>query len=599
MDYGNIKNSLGCTAKVRAKQLFTLATALGTLFFAGCKEENKATPETVESEYNRSETLYIGGFDWAPPSTFNPLDYDPNFPIDGNCRITYEALLAYNQLSGELEPMLADSYSSSEDKITVHLDPKAKWSDGTPVTVDDVLYTFKIDSILPTPRHGNWNFLSEITNDGNNNISFHFGKNKNPLIILNAIAETSILPKAVFEPLVQGAKSGKNYDMSRITAFKNDSMPVVSGPYNIKTYSPDQIVLVRNDNYWGNYKFGGKKPSPKYIIHSLYNGNNHFNSAMTKGNLDISSVFLPRIWDKAKDSIRAWSRNEPYHLPGSITTLLIAHQNVPFNDVALRRAMMHAINFEKIKSRAVSNYTPVIQPGFILPFGTESKFFNKDDADKFGYSFDIEKAKAILTDAGYSWDESGRLLDKKKQPVRNFTIECPQGWTDWEDAIKVIVESLHEIGLAAEEKFVDYSVWDKNLRLGTFDLAMKTQTAELSAASPWNRFDQVMGLVSFKEIGEEAFANQGRYKNEEADKLIQKIPALTNEKDLIAAYRDLNRIFMETIPVIPVMYRPTQYYQFSTKHWTNFPTEENPYAPPQSLVVAAGVKALWSIKPAN
>ena len=87
MDYGNIKNSLGCTAKVRAKQLFTLATALGTLFFAGCKEENKATPETVESEYNRSETLYIGGFDWAPPSTFNPLDYDPNFPIDGNCRI--------------------------------------------------------------------------------------------------------------------------------------------------------------------------------------------------------------------------------------------------------------------------------------------------------------------------------------------------------------------------------------------------------------------------------------------------------------------------------------------------------------------------------
>ena len=108
-----------------------------------------------------------------------------------------------------------------------------------------------------------------------------------------------------------------------------------------------------------------------------------------------------------------------------------------------------------------------------------------------------------------------------------------------------------------------------------------------------------MGLVSFKEIGEEAFANQGRYKNEEADKLIQKIPALTNEKDLIAAYRDLNRIFMETIPVIPVMYRPTQYYQFSTKHWTNFPTEENPYAPPQSLVVAAGVKALWSIKPAN
>ena len=580
-----------------AKITVICMTATGLLTFTACKDDNKANDEKLHSDYNRSETLYIGGYDWAPPSTFNPLDYDPNFPIDGNCRITYEALLAYNQLNGELEPMLADSYTSDSEKITVHLDPRAKWSDGTPVTVEDVLYTFKIDSLLPTPRHGNWNFLSHISNDGDNNISFHFSSNKNPLIILNALAETSILPKSVFEPLVQGARSGKGYDMNLITAFKNDSTPLVSGPYNLKTYSPDQIVLERNDNYWGNVKYDGKMASPKYIIHSLYNGNNHFNSAMTKGNLDISSVFLPRIWDKAKDSIRAWSRNEPYHQPGSITTLLIAHQRAPFNDVALRRAMMHAINFEKIKSRAVSNYTPMIQPGFILPFGTESKYFNKEDAEKYGYTYDIEKAKSILAAAGYSWDDNGKLLDKKGGAVRSFTIECPTGWTDWEDAIKVIVGSLQEIGLSAEEKFVDYGTWDKDLRLGTFDLAMKTQTAELSAASPWNRFEQVMGSVSYKPIGEETFANQGRFKNENADKLIRKIPTLTTERELTEAYRELNRIFMETIPVLPIMYRPTQYYQFSTKHWDNFPTEENPYAPPQGLVVAAGVKALWNIKP--
>lgn len=580
------------------KRNFALLAAISTAaFICACKGEKKTTEEQSQSDYNRSETLYIGGFDWAPPSTFNPLDYDPNFPIDGNCRLTYESLLAYNQLSGKLEPMLADSYTSDESKITVHLDPKAKWSDGTPVTADDVLYTFKIDSLLPTPRHGNWKYLSQVTSDGDNNISFHFGKNKNALIILNAIAETSILPKSVFEPLVEKSKSGKKFNMDVITEFKNDSVPLVSGPYNLKTYSPDQIVLERNDNYWGNYKFGGNKPAPKYIIHSLYNGNNHFNSAMTKGNLDISSVFLPRIWDKARDSIRAWSRNEPYHQPGSITTLIIEHQREPFNDVALRRAMMHAINFEKIKARAVSNYTPVIQPGFILPFGTESKFFNKEDAEKYGYAFDINKAKAILTEAGYSWDENGKLLAKNGKAVRNITIECPQGWTDWEDAIKVVSESFLEIGLTAEEKFVDYGVWDKDLRLGTFDLAMKTQTAELSAASPWNRFEQVMGSVSYKDVGEEAFANQGRYKNSEADKLIQKIPALTDEAELKQAYRELNRIFMETIPVLPVMYRPTQYYQFTTKHWENFPTEENPYAPPQNLVVAAGVKALWSIRP--
>ena len=575
----------------------------GSLFFAAgifvaCDKESSEKTTAEDSEYPRAETLYIGGFDWAPPSTFNPLDYDPNFPIDGNVRLMYETLVTYNQITDKLEPMLADSFTKTDSSIIVHLDPKAKWNTGAPVTVDDVIYSFHIDSILPTPRHGNWEYLASVTADNSNNVTFLFNKkNKNPLIILNAIAETSILPKAVFEPIITGAKEGKTYNFGKVTEFKNDSSPVVSGPYNLKTFSPDKIVLERNDNYWGNANHGGKKPAPKFIIHSLYNGNNHFNSAMTKGHLDVSSIFLPQIWNKAKDGIRAWSREEPYHLPGSITTLIINHQVAPFNDPAFRRALAHAVNFEKIKSRAISNYTPVIQAGFILPFGPEGRFFNKEDAAKFGYEFNIEKAKQILTEAGYSWNAEGKLLDKQGNPVRTIGIECPQGWTDWEDAIKVITESFGEIGVTAEQNFVDYSVWDKDLRQCTFDLAMKTQTAELSAATPWTRFDQVMGHVGLKPVGEDAFSNQGRFRNDEANKLLAKIPTITSEEELTKAYRDLNRIFMETIPVLPVMYRPTQYYQFSTNHWTNFPTEENPYAPPQHLIVAAGVKALWEIQP--
>jgi len=575
--------------------LIKTAAVASVVALVACQEEKE--PVTAgDSEYPRNETLYIGGFDWAPPTTFNPLDYDPNFPIDGNVRVMYETLVTYNQLTGKLEPMLAESFVQNEKSISVTLDSRAKWSDGKPVTVDDVTYSFRIDSLLPTPRHDNWKYISSITTKGNV-ITFNFSENKNPLILLNAIAETSILPKAVFEPIVNAAKNGDNYDMAKITEFKNDKNPVVSGPYNLKTYSPDKIVLERNDNYWGNVKHDGKKPAPKYIIHSLYNGNNHFNSAMTKGNLDISSIFLPRIWEKAKDSIRAWSREEPFHQPGSITTLIVAINNPPLNDVTLRRAMMHSINFEKIKARAISNYTPAMQPGFILPFGAEAKYFNKEDAAEFGYSYNTDKAKAILADAGYSWDDKGKLIDPDKQPVRAFTIECPQGWTDWEDAIKVIAESFGEIGITAEQKFVDYGVWDKDLRLGTFDFAMKTQTAELSAATPWTRFNQVMGSISYKPAGEDAFANQGRYQNSEADEILERIPAETDEAALIEDYRKLNKIFMETIPVMPVLYRPTQYYQFSTKHWTNFPTEENPYAPPQHLIVAAGVNALWSIKP--
>ena len=140
--------------KLRITSAFPLAIAVGV--FVACEDKNAEKSVADNSEYPRAETLYIGGFDWAPPTTFNPLDPDPNFPADGNIRLMYESLLAFNQLTGSLDPMLADSYSQTDSSITVHLDTRAKWNNGEKITVEDVIYTFKIDSILPTAHHNNW-----------------------------------------------------------------------------------------------------------------------------------------------------------------------------------------------------------------------------------------------------------------------------------------------------------------------------------------------------------------------------------------------------------------------------------------------------------
>lgn len=584
------------SVKFKKLALSTLSMAI-TFMVAGCKEEVSKTPQAINSDYPRNETLYIGGFDWAPPTTFNPLDPDPNFPTDGNIRLMYEALLSFNQLTGKLDPMLADFYKQTDSSITVHLNTRAKWNNGEAVTPEDVIFSFRIDSLLPTIHHNNWKNIKNITNDGDNLITFHLPANRNPLMVLNAIAETSILPKSVFEPLIKSAKSGKTYNMEKILEFKNDENPIVSGPYNLFTYTPDQIVLKRVDNYWHNNHYKGRKAAPKYIIHPIYNNNDNFNSAMVRGNLDVSSIFLPRIWEKSKDSIRAWSREEPYQLPATITALVIATPKDPFNNVSFRRALAHAINFEKIKAKAFSNYTPAMQPGFILPFGPEKKYFNKEDAERYGYSYNTQKAREILTEAGFSWNSEGQLLDKKKKLVRNITIESPQGWYDWIDAINIIVESLAEIGITAIPKIVDYSTWDIDLRRGAFDLTIKTPSSELSIANPWHRFNQALSSSDYKPIGEEAYANHGRFQNPEINRLLKDIPTITNEDSLVQIYRNLNKEFMLNVPMIPIVYRPTTYYQFSTKHWTNFPTEENPYAPPNNLIVATGVSALWEIVP--
>jgi peptide/nickel transport system substrate-binding protein len=574
------------------KSLILFSVCLGTgVLLSGCQEQPGTSSQ---EEYPRSQTLYVGGFDWAPPSSFNPLAGDPSWPIDGNIKLIYESLFAYDQNSGNLEPMLAKSYRIQDNTIEVQLDERARWSNGTPVTPQDVAYSFLIDSLLPTPRHSNWNFLSSVLAIDSNRVLFSLRKEQlNPLIVLDMLSEVSILPQAVWSKILESSKN--NYDS--ILAYKNDSLPVASGPYSIHKYSPERIVLERRSDYWGNAKHQGKQPAPTFIIHSLYKDNSEFNQAMSEGKLDLSSIFLPRIWTKAPDSIRGWSLKEPYHLPGSIPTLFIGLTQEPFNDVAFRRALAHSVNFEKIKLLAVSNYTPAVRPGFILPFGSESKYYSQADADSFGYSFDIEAARKILADAGYKWDTQDRLLLKSGKPLRSISLECPKGWTDWEDAIKVVVESFRQLGIDAAPSFVEYPVWDKNVKQGTFDLIMKTQTADLFPSTPWKRFEQVMSSTGNKPLGEDVFSNFGRYKNARADQLLNTIPRLTEETKSLEAYRELNQIFMKEIPVLPLMYRPTQFYQFSTKHWNNFPTQENPYASPQNLMIGAGVKALWSINP--
>jgi len=583
---------LGGKMNIFWKTTFSLSCAFAALFL-GCED----TTQSQKTEaFPRNETLYIGGFDWATPKNFNPLHGDPNFPVDGNVRLLYESLFAYDPLEAKLEPMLASSYQETDSSIIVELDSRAKWNDGSPVTVEDVYYSFYLDSILPTPRHGSWDYLSAITKN-NNSIEFHYNKkNPSPLMILNILAGTSILPKHVFAPLIEKSTQGSSIDYAAISEFSNAEKPVASGPYRLHSFSPEKIVLERDSTYWGNVKYNGKQPAPRFIIHSLYAGNNAFNNAMSQGNLDISSVFLPNIQNKLRDSIRAWSLNPPYHRPGAIVTLIINHEREPFNNPEFRHALAHIVDFEKIRERAISGYSPTIRPGLILPFEQEQKYFDENDATRYGNHYNPTLAKEILTKAGFSWNSEGSLIQKDGSPLRTIYLECPKGWTDWEDAILVVVGAMREIGIPAEKSFVDYSIWEANLRQGNFDLAMKTQTADLSVATPWFRLQQLLYSKALPDSGKPTYFNQGRYKNEKANILLDSIPTIKDSVLLVKTYKELNRLVMQDIPVIPLFYKPTQYYQFSTKNWSNFPTEENPYAPPENLITAAGVKALWNLR---
>jgi peptide/nickel transport system substrate-binding protein len=598
----------------------------GALAFAiiSCQSKAPADKDAQGSSTNfpREKTLYLGGDQWGEPNTFNPLCDWPAWPVKGKCGLLYEPLMVFNSLTGEMEPSLAHSLEKGVDTISVILDSRARWSDGAPLTAEDVVFSYDIGrNFKNTPMNyaAVIDFISAVTvekvpdplTDGKTEaekISFVVNKQErnNPLIVLDQLQAVRIIPKHVFMPMFEKV----NNDLVEFQKEKLDENPVVSGPYNLDSYSGEKIVLKRRDDYWGNDAlYGGRKPAPEFYIHQIFKSNDHFSIALQQGNLDVSMTYIPRIWMKFKDKVGTWYKKEPYFVPGCIPLLVINCTRPPMNDRNFRRAMASAINYNEVKNLAISGYTPEIKPGLIMPYGIEKKFFSEEDAQKFGASYDTVQAKKLLKKAGITsiFDKNGNLVqmnDAKGNKLPTLLVTSPAGWSDWEAMVKIAVKGMRAVGIDVREGFVDASLYWQALPFGTFDMLMYKPLPEATPSKPWSQLDHIMSSRNWKPEGERMNENQGRFNNpgnkdynRAIDSLLKAIPRIMDEAELVKAYRALNIMFMREQPALPLAYLPEQFYEFSLKHWTNFATEENPYAPPQPPFYAAGIKMLWELKP--
>ncbi len=112
-----------------------------------------------------------------------------------------------------------------------------------------------------------------------------------------------------------------------------------------------------------------------------------------------------------------------------------------------------------------------------------------------------------------------------------------------------------------------------NRQTGNFDMTMWTPSSPCPA-QPWLNFQIVMYSKGVAEFGKLAYSNFGRYKNEWVDQLIDMIPKVTDENELKNLYNELDQIYRQDIPVIPLMYRPWTFYEFNETHWTGWATAE-------------------------
>lgn len=604
----------------RGRAARTLAIGLALLGLANCRS-SRSKGDDQNSGFPRSETFYLGGRQWGEPSTFNPLG-SAGWPIS-TMNLLYETLLMYNSLTGQMQPLLAESYAVHDDSVEVTLNPAARWNDGKPVSAWDVSFTFELGNTYKSLNIAPiWQYLTAVraygedgreaqpsTNDAEYPRRVVFQLNpakKNPLVVLDALQAQIIVPRHVIEPLL--AERGN--DLDQFKKLKFDQHAVSSGPYRLFSSSSEKIAIQRDDGYWGNQALhGGKKPAAKYVVHPLYKSNDAFSVALSQGRLDISTTFVPRIWLKAKKGVRSWLDREPYFLSSSIPMLLVNHKRAPLMDVHFRRAMAFAINYKDIRELSVSGYSEPLRPGIILPFGLERRFFSAEDARKYGTWFDPEQAKAELRAGGYTpiFGPDGDLIETRDRDGRKLPtlyVKSPTGWTDWESIVRIAVKSMRAVGIDARERFLDTSLFWNALYEGDFDLIMHTPSTQPSPSKPWSRFEALLTTQDFAPLGQRMYKNIGRFNDPQApgylpriDELLAQIPTLTDDAAQLAAYRELNASFMREQPDLPLVYRPDTFYEFSIKHWSNLPSAANPYLPPLIPGDRLGTNMLWEIEP--
>ena len=551
------------------------------------------------------------------PGTFNPLaeSWMTTWPVSGRFNLMYEPLLTYNSLTGEIESLLGTLVSKDNDSIVVDLNPAAKWSDGEKVTSRDVKFIYTMGSINTSEQ------ISAIHVDTIKSepageverVAFLINKKQrnNPLSVMDLLQAIRIVPAHVFEPLIE--KLGSKDEVKKLPMDQN---PVVSGPYALRSADPNKIILERRDDYWGNAALhNGQLPAPKYIVHPIYKNNEHNTIAMRSGNLDASQSYIPRINRKAGAGVHTWLNEPPYFLPGAMPMLIINTMKEPLNDKRFRRALATAIDYMALRKFAVSDYTDQIKPGLIMPTNLEGKYISDEDLAKYGVKLTItdekervETVKQMLSEAGYKsvWNDDGTLdhmENAKGEKIPTMYITSPNGWTDWEAMVTIAVEGMRKAGIDIREGFVDGGSYWPAMGLGNFDLIMHKPVADVTPSLPWSRFNEIMSSRDWQPLGAWAGVNIGRYNQPgtegfrpEVDKLLNAIPLMKNADSIATAYRELNKIFMEDQPSIPLVYLPEQFYEFSDRVWTNWPTAENPYAPAQLPWVASGTKTLWNLK---
>ena len=577
---------------------------------APVEETGPADPNALP----RTETLYFGGQQWGAVNGWNPLGDNNNNSMalassgSGSRTVMFETLYMYNFLDGSMTPLLADGdYQWNADKtaITVKINPAAKWSDGTPVTADDVAYTFDTNlKIANNSGNGNKPYIASVVASDPSTVVISAtlneeGKATNPLMLVNFLGSMYVAQKA----WIQTVEARCNNDATAMKADPAEDV-VYSGPYGKYYADAQKVVFQRNDSYWGqDASMWGKLPVPKYLAHTIYVDNAATESAFKAGEVDVDQQFIPNIqdlWEKNGLPISTYIDKAPYGICVNMPTAFYNLEKPALQNIAVRKAIAIAVDYDAINANAMTGQSPSFKDvprSCMNPTeGEQSTFDHEAVKDLQWAGNDIAGANKILDDAGIV-DKDGdgiRELDGQKL---SFVAACPNGWSDWQASIEIVAAAGKSIGIEITTSYPEadpYLTTVTSAHQQDYDIFMMW-TDSASPVQPWGRVRYLMSS-EFNGVEGNWSGNYGHYSNDRLQELLKLIPTESDAAKLKSYYTEAVQIYLSDIPSFSLMYRPDKFHAVNESVWSGFPEQgDGLNIPPSDCTDGYGIAALYNL----
>jgi peptide/nickel transport system substrate-binding protein len=505
----------------------------------GASSSNSSSSATLTMESSPESTI---------TQAFNPFIPTEAIWGMGATGLIYEPLLQFDIAAPpKYYPWLATSYrwSNGGKSVTFTIRQGVKFNNGTPMTPADVAFTYNLVKNNKALNLAGLAISSVSTSGNTVTLTFPAAQYTN----LQSIAGVPILPQSIW------SKVGN-------PATYPDANPVGTGPYKLKTFTPQGFTLTKNAGYWQ-----ASLAKVTNVYFPVYTSNTGALSALFNNQIDWTGNFIPGL---QKDFVaKSPATHHFWEAPGSTNAFIPNLNKWPTNQMAVRKAISLAVNRTVLATEGEAGLeNPVLNAsGITLP--TYSAWSAPVSSDTVSATGNAAAAQNVLKAAGYTKGSNG-FFQKGGKTV-SITLISPSAYTDYAEVGSIAAQELKNAGIDANFQGISVNAWNQDMATGNFTLAEHWSNG---GVTPYNLYDN--WLDSALSSPTAATGDYEGLKNPTIDSALATLAGSQTVAQQTAALTPIAKYVEANLPVIPVT-TASDWFEYNSQHWVGWPTQSNPY----------------------